>query len=150
MKLQDAVELILMRKGTVVHSVPPDITVYEALEKMAESNIGALIVMQGPNLVGLFSERDYARKVILGGRSSKEVKVHEIMSSPAVTVHPTTTVDECMHRMTEKRCRHLPVVEDGGRVIGVVSIGDLVNWIMTAQDLAIRQLEDYISGKYPA
>src|SRR5437016_9849153 len=150
MKLQDAVELILMRKGTVVYAVPPDITVYEALEKMAESNIGALVVMDGTSLIGLFSERDYARKVILGGRSSKEVKVREIMSSPAVTVHPRTTVDECMHRMTEKRCRHLPVVEDGGRVLGVVSIGDLVNWIMTAQDLAIRQLEDYISGKYPA
>jgi len=150
MKLQDAVELILMRKGTEVHSVPPDITVYEALEKMAEANIGALVVMQGNNLVGLFSERDYARKVILGGRSSKEVKVREIMSSPAVTVQPRTTVDECMHGMTEKRCRHLPVVEDGGRVLGVVSIGDLVNWIITAQDLAIRQLEDYISGKYPA
>jgi CBS domain-containing protein len=150
MKLHDAVELILKRKGTAVCSVSPDVTVYEALEKMADSNIGALVVMHGADLVGLISERDYARKVILDGRSSKEMKVHEIMSSPAVTVYPRTTVDECMHRMTEKRCRHLPVVEEGGRVVGVVSIGDLVNWIMTAQDLTIRQLEDYITGKYPA
>jgi len=149
-KLQDAVGLILMRKGSAVHSVSADATVYEALEKMADSNIGALVVMDGTDLVGLISERDYARKVILDGRSSKVVKVHEIMSSPAVTVNPWTTVDECMHRMTEKRCRHLPVVEEEGSVLGVVSIGDLVNWIMTAQDFAIRQLEDYITGKYPA
>ena len=150
MKLQDAVELILKRKGSAVYSVTPDVTVYEALEKMADSNIGALLVMHGTNLIGLMSERDYARKVILDGRSSKEMRVHEIMSSPAVTVTPRTTVEECMQRMTEKRCRHLPVVGEGGRVLGLVSIGDLVNWIMTAQDLAIRQLEDYISGKYPA
>src|ERR1700694_1778330 len=92
-KLHDAVELILMRKGSAVHSVSPDATVYEALEKMADSNIGALVVMHGTDLVGLISERDYARKVILDGRSSKVVKVHEIMSSPAVTVNPCTTVD---------------------------------------------------------
>jgi CBS domain-containing protein len=150
MKLQDAVELILKRKGSAVYSVTPDVTVYEALEKMADSNIGALVVMRGNDLVGLISERDYARKVVLDGRSSKEMKVHEIMSSPAVTVNPWTTVDECMHRMTEKRCRHLPVVDEEERVLGVVSIGDLVNSIMTAQDLAIRHLEDYICGKYPA
>jgi CBS domain-containing protein len=148
-KLNDAVELILRRKGSQVHSVAPDMTVYEALKKMADENVGALVVMDGPELVGLMSERDYARKVVLKDRSSKEMKVHEIMSTPVVTVNPWTTVDECMSRMTDIRGRHLPVV-DGGTVVGVVSIGDLVNWIITAQDVAIHQLEDYITGKYPA
>ncbi len=149
MKLLESVGLILKQKGSQVHSISPHVTVYEALEKMADKGIGALIVMDGTDLVGILSERDYARKVILDGRSSKEMKVHELMSSPAVTVNLRTTIDECMHRMTDKRCRHLPVVEEGG-VVGLVSIGDLVNWIISAQDLTIRQLEDYITGKYPA
>ena len=146
MKLLDRVDLILKGKGLQVHSITPDVTVYEALEKMAANGIGALVVMDGTDLVGVISERDYARKVILAGRSSKETKVHEIMSSPVATVNLKTTVDECMQRMTDMRCRHLPVVE-GGRVVGVVSIGDVVHWIITAQDLTIRQLEDYISGR---
>ena len=146
MKLLDRVDLILKGKGLQVYSITPDVTVYEALEKMAANGIGALVVMDGTDLVGIISERDYARKVILAGRSSKETKVHEIMSSPVVTVNLKTTVDECMQQMTDMRCRHLPVVE-GGRVIGVVSIGDVVHWIITAQDLTIRQLEDYISGR---
>jgi CBS domain-containing protein len=147
-KLNDAVGLVLKNKGSLVHSIPPDVTVYEALKKMADENVGALLVIEGTELIGLISERDYARKVILKDRSSKELKVHEIMSSPVVTVNLRTTIDECMYRMTDKRCRHLPVVEEG-RVVGVVSIGDLVNWIMTAQDYTIHQLEDYITGKYP-
>jgi CBS domain-containing protein len=147
-KLNDAVGLILKKKGSQVHSIPPDVTVYEALQKMADENVGALVVLDGTTLVGLISERDYARKVILKDRSSKEMQVHEIMSSPVVTVDRRATIDECMYRMTDKRCRHLPVVEEG-QVVGVVSIGDLVNWIMTAQDVAIHQLEDYITGKYP-
>ena len=146
MKLLDRVDLILKGKGLQVYSITPDVTVYEALEKMAANAIGALVVMDGTDLVGIISERDYARKVILAGRSSKETKVHEIMSSPVVTVNLKTTVDECMQQMTVMRCRHLPVVE-GGRVVGVVSIGDVVHWIITAQDLTIRQLEDYISGR---
>lgn len=149
MELHDSIELILRLKGSQVCSIAPDLTVYEALEQMADKDIGALVVMDGPEVVGLISERDYARKVFLQGRSSREMKVHEIMSSPCVTVTPKTTVDECMHRMTNERCRHLPVVE-GGRVVGVVSIGDLVNWIIKTQDFTIHQLEDYISGKYPA
>ena len=149
MKLQDSVELILKRKGAHVYSITADSTVYEALEKMADNDVGALVVMHGTDLVGIVSERDYARKVILKGRSSKEMKVHEIMSSPAVTVNVRTTIDECMRLITDERCRHLVVVE-GERVVGVVSIGDLVNWIITAQDLTIQQLEDYICGRYPA
>ena len=149
MKLLDSVERILKQKGSRVYSIVPYATVYEALEELAEKDVGALVVMNETDLVGIFSERDYVRKVILKGRSSKEMQVHEIMSSPAVTVELRTTVDECMHRMTDKRCRHLPVVDEG-KVVGVVSIGDLVNWIITAQDSTIHQLEDYITGKYPA
>jgi CBS domain-containing protein len=148
MELREPVHRILTNKGSQVHSIAPDATVYEALEKLAEKDIGALVVLQGVELVGVFSERDYVRKVILKGRSSRDMKVHEIMSSPVVTVSRQTTIDECMYRMTEQRCRHLPVVEDGN-VIGVVSIGDVVNWIITTMDLTIHQLEDYISGKYP-
>jgi CBS domain-containing protein len=149
MKLDDCVALILKHKGTEVHSVSPDASVYEALEKLAEKDIGALMVLNGSDLVGVFSERDYARQVILKGRFSRETRVDEVMSAPVVTVEPKTTVDECMQLMTRERCRHLPVVEEG-KLVGVVSIGDLVNWIITAQDYTIHQLEDYISGKYPA
>lgn len=149
MKLHDSVELILRQKGSQVYSITPHVTVYEALEHLADKNVGALVVMDGTDLVGIISERDYVRKVILKGFSSKELQVHEIMSSPAVTVNPRTTIDECMQCMTDNRCRHLPVVE-GGRVVGVVSIGDLVNWIITTQDFTIQQLQDYITGKYPA
>ena len=149
MKLYDSVALILRHKGSQVHAISPNVTVYEALEKMAEKDVGALIVMDGPDLVGVLSERDYVRKVFIKGHSSKDMMVHEIMSSPAVTVNLGTTIDECMRQMTEDRCRHLPVVEQG-RVVGVVSIGDLVNWIISAQDHTINQLQDYISGKYPA
>jgi CBS domain-containing protein len=147
-KLKDSVELILRSKGTRVYSIGADATVYEALQLLAEKNIGALVVMDGAALAGMFSERDYARKVILIGRSSKEMRVREVMSSPVVTVAPTTPVDECMYLMTTHRFRHLPVAQ-AGSVVGVLSIGDLVNWIISAQDFAIHQLEDYIAGKYP-
>jgi CBS domain-containing protein len=148
MELQEPVARILQHKGSQVHSVAPDATVYDALEKMAAHNVGALPVIDGTRLVGIISERDYARKVILKDRSSREMKVHEIMSSPAITVTPTTPIAECMNRMTDKRCRHLPVV-DGDTVVGVVSIGDLVNWTIHSQDFTINQLEGYISGRYP-
>ena len=149
MKLHDSVERILRQKGSEVHSISPDATVYEALEMLEEKNVGALLVMAGDELVGLLSERDYVRKVKLKGHSSTDLKVTEIMSTPVVTVPATATVDECMRCMTNKRCRHLPVLGEG-KVLGVVSIGDLVNWIMTVQDVTIHQLEDYICGKYPA
>jgi CBS domain-containing protein len=147
MDLRDPVEFVLNEKGSAVHSIAPDATVYEALERLAERNIGALVVLRGSELAGMFSERDYVRNVILKGRSSREMKVHEIMSTAVVTVSPTSTISECMTRMTDKRCRHLPVV-DRRRVVGVVSIGDLVNWIIQAQELAIHQLESYITGHY--
>jgi len=147
--LHDSVDRILRQKGSGVFSISPDATVYEALEMLEEKNVGALLVMAGDNLVGLLSERDYIRKVKLKGHSSTDLKVEVIMSSPVVTVDSKTTVDECMRCMTNKRCRHLPVVDEG-KVVGVVSIGDLVNWIMSVQDVTIHQLEDYICGKYPA
>ena len=147
--MSDTVDSILQYKGHHVWSVSPEESVFQAIRLMADKGIGALVVIADETLVGIISERDYARKVILDGRSSKEMKIHEIMSSPAVTVNLSNTIDECMHRMTDKRCRHLPVVEEG-RVIGLVSIGDLVHWIIAAQDLTIHQLEDYICGKYPA
>jgi CBS domain-containing protein len=148
MKLQDAVRRILGQKGSQVYSVSPSNTVFEALEQLAKKDTGALVVMQGDEVVGVLSERDYARKVFLIGRSSKETLVHEIMTAPPITVTSCTTVDECMQLMTANRCRHLPVVDDG-KVVGVVSIGDLVNWIITTQDFTIHQLEEYITGGYP-
>src|SRR5216117_3053699 len=110
-KLDDSVGLILKRKGFEVHSIAPDATVYEALQKMADKEIGALVVMDGTDVVGIFSERDYARKVVLKDRSSREMEVREIISTPVVTVTPKTTVDECMFCMTSKHLRHLPVVD---------------------------------------
>ena len=148
MKFDDSVALILGHKGSYVHAIGPNATVFEALEKLAAEDIGALVVLDGTHLVGILSERDYVRKVFIKGHSSKDMLVHEIMSSPVLTVEPRTTVDDCMRSMTNARCRHLVVVEDGS-VVGVVSIGDLVNRIITAQDTTIHQLEDYICGKYP-
>jgi CBS domain-containing protein len=137
---------ILSHKGSMVLTVPPEATVFEAIQKMAEKNIGALLVTDKEKLVGIISERDYTRKVALKGKSSKELKVREIVSNP-VTVTPKHTIEDCMRLMTEHRVRHLPVLE-GEKIVGVVSIGDLVNWIISAQSTAIKQLETYISG-YP-
>ncbi len=148
MKLVDPISTILRQKGGEVWSVSPDASVYEAIEMMADKRIGALLVLADGELVGVISERDYARKVILKGRSSKETLVKDIMTSPVIFATPTRTVDECMSIMTNNRIRHLPVVENR-KVVAVVSIGDLVKWIISEQQQAIQQLENYITGKYP-
>lgn len=136
---------ILRIKGHEVWSIAPDATVYDALKVMADKNVGALLVMEGDRLEGILSERDYARKIILMGRSSKSTMVREIMATRVVCVHREQTAEECMALMTDKRVRHLPVVEDG-RVIGVISIGDVVKNIISDQEFTIEQLEHYISG----
>lgn len=149
MQLADTVGSVLGNKGRDVWAVDPDASVYDALLVMAEKDIGALLVMREGRLEGVLSERDYARKVILLGKTSRETSVHEIMRPTHVTVNLDTTVDECMHAMTHQRVRHLPVIENG-RVIGILSIGDLVNWIIRSQEDSIRHLHAYVSGSYPA
>jgi CBS domain-containing protein len=137
------VRQIIDRKGPTLYSVEPEDPVLEAIRQMAEHHVGALLVMKGTELQGIISERDYARKVILHGRSSAETPVWQIMSSPVVTVSPDQTVQECMHLMTERRIRHLPVV-DKGRVVAMISIGDLVKSVIEDQQNTIEQLESYI------
>jgi CBS domain-containing protein len=136
---------ILRAKGSVVWSVKPDESVFEALKLMAEKDVGGLVVMNGDHLAGIITERDYARKVIIEGRSSKETPVTDVMTKKVLCVTPERTVDECLALMTEKRLRHLPVLEDKN-VIGIVSIGDLVKAIIEEQRLLIDQLQQYITS----
>jgi CBS domain-containing protein len=148
MRVLDPVSLILRKKGCEIWSVPSDATVYSAMQTMADKNVGALLVIDTGRLVGLISERDYARKVVLLGRGSKETRVREIMTPSPMTIDPECSVDEAMRLITTSRIRHLPVVSNGD-IRGIISIGDLVNWIAFAQDQTIEQLEHYIEGKYP-
>src|SRR5947207_12395262 len=138
---------ILNQKGATVWSISPAATVFEAIQLMADKNVGALLVIDQGKLVGILSERDYTRKVALKGKSSKQTPVKEILSEQLIHVSPAHTVEDCMRLMTEHRVRHLPVL-DGDKIVGVVSIGDLVNWIISVQTTTIHQLQTYISG-YP-
>ena len=149
--LPDAVSSVLRRKSgdRKVLSIVPDASVYEAIALMAENSIGALLVVSNGTLVGIMSERDYARKVVLQSRSSKDTRVSDIMTSPVITVSPANTVEECMRLMTDKRIRHLPVVE-GAAIVGIVSIGDLVRSVITVQGETIQYLQQYINGQYQA
>jgi len=140
---------ILRTKGHQVWSISPGATVLEAIQLMAEKNVGALLVLDGERLCGIVSERDCMRKVELRGRLPRATTVREILSEDVIHVTPEHSVEECMRLMTDKHVRHLPVLE-GERVVGVVSIGDLVNWIISAQSTTIQQLQSYITGGYPA
>jgi len=147
MDVSGTIEAILAQKGTDIFSVSPDATVYDAVALMADKNVGALLVIQEGTLVGLISERDYTRKVMLRGKRSRETFVHEIMSSGLTVISPREPVENCLRMMTDKRIRHLPVV-DGEAIRGVISIGDLVKWVIATQSAAIQHLEMYISGGY--
>ena len=137
------IEQLLDSKGHEIYSISPDDSVYLAIERMSGKGVGALVVLEDGRLVGMVSERDYARKVILQGRSSRQTRVGDIMTTDVICVRPTSSVDECMALLTEKRIRHLPVLQ-GGKLKGIVSIGDLVKETLSEKDFTIRQLQSYI------
>lgn len=146
MKASGMIGTILHHKGSAVWSVPPAATVFEAIRLLSQKNIGALLVMEGDKLVGIFSERDYTRKIALEGRSSKSTPVRDVISTEVVSITPEYSVEEALRLMTENRIRHLPVLEEE-KVVGIISIGDLVNWIISAQTAALDQMEAYIAGR---
>ena len=148
-RFDEPVRSLLRTKGRVVWSIGPEDTVFQAIELMSEKQVGCLVVLIGGQLAGIVSERDYARKVILKGRSSQQTRVREVMTTPALFVTPEKTVADAMRIMTNRRVRHLPVLE-GDNVIGMLSIGDLVNWVITSQQQTIKHLHNYIAGNYPA
>jgi CBS domain-containing protein len=146
--LHEPVRSLLAQKGNELWSIPSEATVYEAIEYMSKKHVGALVVLRAGRLTGIVTERDYARKVILKGRQSRETLVREIMTAQVFCVTLDQTIGECMQLVTSRRIRHLPVLE-GDRVVGMLSIGDLVNWIIGAQEQTIRHLHNYIAGAYP-
>lgn len=145
----EPVKFLLTPKNRGIWSISPEATVYDAIALMSEKHIGALIVLTAGKVSGIITERDYARKVILKGKQSRETYVREIMSTPVLYVTPEQTVDECMRLMTSRLIRHLPVIE-GDKAVGMISIGDLVNWIIVSQEQTIHHLQSYITGSYPA
>ena len=148
MNIAGTVESLLREKGDAVWTIDPEALVFDAIRLLSAKNIGALPVLRDGELLGMFSERDYTRKVVLQGKSSHQLRVREIISTTIITVEPGDTIENCMHLMTEHRIRHLPVLE-GDRLAGIISIGDVVNWIISTQTETLHQMEDYISGKYP-
>jgi CBS domain-containing protein len=149
MKTLIPVSSLLHHKGSNVWHIAPESTVFDAIKLMADKNIGALLVLSRGRLVGIFSERDYTRKIALMGKNSRDTRVQEVLSGKVTCVSPNDSVEDCMRLMTEHRVRHLPVVE-GEKVLGIISIGDLVNWIISAQNSAIEQMEQYIAGSVSA
>ena len=148
MEIHGTVQDILQNKGGEVWTTHPQHTVYQAIGLMGEKNIGALVVVEGTEVIGVISERDYSRKVVLQGRTSQDTLVGEILARPAITVHSADNIEKCMQLMTSHRIRHLPVVDDG-QLVGLISIGDVVSWVMHSQRHTILQLQGYITGDYP-
>jgi CBS domain-containing protein len=149
MRITDTISLVLRNKPKRLLAIAPSQTVYEAIEKMAQHDVGALLVMDdSEQLIGIVSERDYARKGLLKGHLARQTQVREIMTSPVTYVSPQHTVDECMGIMTQHDFRHLPVMQDA-KVCGVISISDLVRWVIDGQSQAIQELQGYITGSYP-
>lgn len=148
MEIQGAVRDILQSKGGEVWTTSPQSTVYEAICLMGEKNIGALVVVEAGAVIGVFSERDYSRKVALQGRTSRDTLVGDILGQPVITIRRKDSIEKCMQAMTEHRVRHLPVVDDSS-LIGLISMGDLVRWVMESQNHTILQLQGYIAGDYP-
>ena len=140
---------ILERKGGTVLTIDREATVFEAIQRMVGENVGSVIVTDGEAIAGILTERDYLRRIVLEGRTSKTTRVHEVMSPKLICVDPSRSLDECMAIMTQKRIRHLPVMAQGGALVGIVSIGDVVKHLSNEQEIQIQYLTDYISGKYP-
>jgi CBS domain-containing protein len=149
MKTSVPISALLYHKGSTVWDIAPEATVYDAIKLMADKNIGALPVTSKGKLTGIFTERDYTRKIALAGKTSKQTYVKEVISRDVITVPPDEPIEECMRLMTEHRIRHLPVMQND-EMVGIVSIGDLVNWIISMQDAAIAQMEGYIGGTLTA